>query len=284
MVKTSYEKVGFREQIEYADSSRWSPLTGDFRINAFAVHERMPPVIVNRPAGTGDWLFMLFHDPVDIRVSGKIETVLPGTLMMWPCGAAHWYGNQTLSWDHSWIHFTGEWAAKRTRECRLDQEEFLLLRSPAVFTDCLWELYAELTGHRQPDLVILKNLFYNGLRGLMRDTDENSSFFIPEPVRQVKQYLDQHTQEKVTLHRLAAMAGISVPHLSAEFKRCYADSPINYLIRQRLQQARYLLLNRGLSISEIAMKVGYEDIFHFSKLFKKHFGKSPQAVRNQFTD
>lgn len=159
-----------------------------------------------------------------------------------------------------------------------------MLRSPSVFTDCLWNLYAELAGHRHPDPVILKNLFYNGLRGLMRDTDENSSFFIPEPVRQVKQYLDQHTQEKVTLHRLAAMAGISVPHLSAEFKRCYADSPINYLIRQRLQQARYLLLNRGLSISEIAMKVGYEDIFHFSKLFKKHFGKSPQAVRNQFTD
>jgi len=276
--------AGAREQVRYSNNKRWSLLTEDFRINAFAVHERMPPVTIDRPAGTGDWLFMLFHDPVSVRVSGKIATVQPGTLMMWPCGAGHWYGNAESSWDHSWIHFCGKWAGRRTQECSLNQEACLMLRSPSVFTDCLWNLYAELAGHRHPDPVILKNLFYNGLRGLMRDTDENSSFFIPEPVRQVKQYLDQHTQEKVTLHRLAAMAGISVPHLSAEFKRCYADSPINYLIRQRLQQARYLLLNRGLSISEIAMKVGYEDIFHFSKLFKKHFGKSPQAVRNQFTD
>lgn len=282
MEKVSYGKVGFREQIEYANPERWSRLTADFRINAFAVHERMPPVIVDRPAGTGDWLFMLFHDPVSVRGSGKIITVQPGTLMMWPCGAAHWYGNGDASWDHSWIHFAGKWAEHRTQECKLNQEALLNLRAPAVFTDCLWNLYAELAGHRHPDDVILKNIFHNGLRGLMRDTDENASLFIPEPVRQVKQYLDQHACERMTLHQLAGNAGISVPHLSAEFKRCYGDSPINYLIRQRLQQARYLLLDRGLSIGEIAAKVGYEDIFHFSKLFKKHFGRSPRSMRNDF--
>ncbi len=60
-----------------------------------------------------------------------------------------------------------------------------------------------------------------------------------------------------------------------------SDSPINYLIGVRLRQARYLLLDRQLQISEIARRVGYDDLFHFSKLFKKHFGLSPRALRNR---
>ncbi|EGO8073496.1 helix-turn-helix transcriptional regulator, partial [Enterococcus faecalis] len=51
--------------------------------------------------------------------------------------------------------------------------------------------------------------------------------------------------------------------------------PINYLIQIRLNHAKELLKNDSLSVKEVAKTVGYEDAYHFSKLFKKYYGKSP---------
>ncbi|MEI8206358.1 MAG: AraC family transcriptional regulator [Kiritimatiellales bacterium] len=279
MKKATYEKVGIFEQVEYANPRRWEPLEEDFRINAIGIHEMMPPVIVDRPAGTADWLFILFHDPATVIFPDGTHQIEQGTLVCWPHGAEHQYGRENVEWDHTWIHFDGSWVAGKLAECSIVCGTFLKLLQTASMETCLWQLYTELTSHQQPDQVILKNIFHNWLRELIRDAREGDSPFIPESICQVKQYLDQHTRQKITLQHLAEKAGMSVPNLCAQFRRCYGDSPINYLIGLRLKQARYLLLDRRLSVSEVAERIGYEDIYHFSKLFKKHFGASPRALR-----
>jgi AraC-like DNA-binding protein len=280
MKSASYEKIGISEQVEYACPLRWESLDTDFRINAFGIHEVMPPVTVNRPDGTGDWLFMLFHDRGRVVLSDGVHDVSSGSLICWPHGSGHQYGQNAGEWDHSWIHVDGDWVAERLVECGIREGAILKLEQPERMEPCLWRLYTELTNHQEPDPVILKNIFHNWLREVMRDLREGASPFVPEKIRGVKQYLDQHASRPVTLQALAEKAGLSVPHLCAEFRRCCGDSPINYLIGLRLKQARYLLLDRGLSVGEIAARVGYDDIYHFSKLFKKHFGVSPRAMRN----
>ncbi len=72
---------------------------------------------------------------------------------------------------------------------------------------------------------------------------------------------------------------MSVLHFCSEFKNHIGVSPIAYLISNRLQKARYLLYDLNLSITEVAYRVGYHDIFQFSKQFKKHFGISPRSFR-----
>jgi transcriptional regulator GlxA family with amidase domain len=57
------------------------------------------------------------------------------------------------------------------------------------------------------------------------------------------------------------------------------ESPINYLIKVRLSKARELLLEDRLSIKAVAMMVGYDDVYHFSKLFKKYHNIPPSKVR-----
>jgi AraC-like DNA-binding protein len=280
MKTASYEKAGIYETVEYISPLRWEPLQSDFRINAFGIHEVMPPVVVDRPDGTGDYLFMIFHDPVCVQIAGHVKQLSPGSLVVWPRGAGHCYGQKQKKWDHSWIHCNGTWVKQKILECGIVAGDVLPLKNPGSLETCLWRLYAELTNHQQPDPVILKNIFHTWLRELMRDAEEGAALFVPEKVRWVKQYLDQHANSRITLKELAEKAGMSIPHLSAEFKRYCGESPINYLIGIRLQQARYLLLDRQLQITEIASRVGYDDIYHFSKLFKKRFGMSPRAMRN----
>ena len=67
--------------------------------------------------------------------------------------------------------------------------------------------------------------------------------------------------------------------MSKIFKAETGDTPIRYLINIRLEKAKELLENgwEG-SIQEVAMEVGYDDAYHFSKLFKKRYGVSPSKV------
>ena len=71
-------------------------------------------------------------------------------------------------------------------------------------------------------------------------------------------------------------------YISKIFKSETGDTPIRHLINIRLEKAKELLENgyKG-SIQEVAASVGYDDAYHFSKLFKKHYGVSPSQVRKQ---
>jgi YesN/AraC family two-component response regulator len=63
--------------------------------------------------------------------------------------------------------------------------------------------------------------------------------------------------------------------MSKLFKQETGESPINYLIKIRMEKAKELLVKEELSVKEIANSVGYQDAYHFSKLFKKYTGNSP---------
>ena len=69
-------------------------------------------------------------------------------------------------------------------------------------------------------------------------------------------------------------------YISRLFKNEVGDTPINYLISLRMKEAEQLLLAQpDASVQDIAKSVGYEDAYHFSKVFKKHFGISPSNFR-----
>lgn len=70
------------------------------------------------------------------------------------------------------------------------------------------------------------------------------------------------------MEQLAEMLYVTPTYLSKTFKAATGVGPINYLIQIRLNHAKELLKNDSLSVKEVAKTVGYEDAYHFSKLFK----------------
>lgn len=95
-------------------------------------------------------------------------------------------------------------------------------------------------------------------------------------IRQIMKYMEEHYQEKISLDQIAANMYLSSFYISKLFKSETGDTPINYLISLRMKKARELLdEDPGYSIQAVAAAVGYEDAYHFSKLFKKYYGLSP---------
>lgn len=95
-------------------------------------------------------------------------------------------------------------------------------------------------------------------------------------------YMNENFTQKISLDRIAENMYLSPVYISKIFKEETGESPINYLIRLRLEKAKEILEKDDRSgIKEVAYQVGYEDVYHFSKMFKKYFGLSPSAYRKQ---
>ena len=100
-------------------------------------------------------------------------------------------------------------------------------------------------------------------------------------VEQIVGYFEDHYSEKISLDTIAENMYLSPFYISKIFKSETGDTPIRHLINIRLERARELLVQEEMSIQEVAAAVGYEDAYHFSKLFKKYYGKSPSQLRKE---
>ncbi len=88
-------------------------------------------------------------------------------------------------------------------------------------------------------------------------------------------YINTHYMQDISLEVFSKDMYLSQVYLSKIFKEEIGTSPINYLIQKRLARAKELLEKTDLSIHAIAQQVGYADMYHFSKLFKKYYGFPP---------
>ena len=99
-------------------------------------------------------------------------------------------------------------------------------------------------------------------------------------VEGVRLYIDEHYREPINICDLAAQFYISPSHLSRQFKTFYGCTPIQYLIDMRISEAcRLLRENPEMEAKTASTLVGYNDQFHFSKIFKKHTGCTPSEYR-----
>jgi AraC-like DNA-binding protein len=257
--------------------------TPKLSIAGIGLHEKMPPVYIRRPQGTGDYLIMLFHDEACAACDASMGNPHPPeTMMIWRPGMAQYYGHGSQPYSHSWIHCQGTRIRHWLKETGLPQGTAFPVFGSAQFSHCLLSLYNELVSHVRPNAVIASNLLENGLHEIARGPgDGKSGDAVPEGLLAVRRWIGTAPARKVTLDELAQIAGMSVPYFCARFKKAFGQPPIASLIAQRLDHAAYLLADRNLNISTIAAQAGYEDAFHFSKAFKRQFGKSPRDWRRE---
>lgn len=97
----------------------------------------------------------------------------------------------------------------------------------------------------------------------------------------VRVYLQENYDRQVDLSALAESLGVSAPYLSKLFHEQTGTSTMRYLTDLRMSRARKLLADSGLTVREIAVRVGYPDPFHFSRSFKNAVGVSPVQFREQ---
>jgi signal transduction histidine kinase/DNA-binding LacI/PurR family transcriptional regulator/AraC-like DNA-binding protein/DNA-binding LytR/AlgR family response regulator len=98
-------------------------------------------------------------------------------------------------------------------------------------------------------------------------------------VRLAMGYIHQNFAEAISRGDIAGHVGISEDHLTFCFRQELGTTPITYLQRYRINQAKILLKGSQQTITEIALNVGFSDSSYFSRLFHRETGMSPETFR-----
>lgn len=109
------------------------------------------------------------------------------------------------------------------------------------------------------------------LSDVLEETDER--------IVAMKNYI-QTNFKTVTLEEMSEQFNLSEPYISKYFKEKCGETFANYLQNVKMKKAKTLLKNSNLTIENIAYSVGYQNVEHFSRLFKKKYGMPPIQFRN----
>ena len=108
---------------------------------------------------------------------------------------------------------------------------------------------------------------------------EPSGATTPTTVRAAIQFMEDHLEDVVPMHAIAAHAGISQRRLERLFRRFIGRTPARYYRDVRLDRARGLATQTDLPLREIALACGFASPEHFSRAYRKRFGAPPQVDR-----
>lgn len=109
--------------------------------------------------------------------------------------------------------------------------------------------------------------------------DDKYHYHPDENIVQAQIWLQDNCQKEIRLQDVASRFDMSVRTFNRRFKEATGKTPLGYLQEIRIDMAKDLLQTSNLSISEIAYKVGYQDVGYFSTLFKTQLAISPSEYR-----
>lgn len=107
---------------------------------------------------------------------------------------------------------------------------------------------------------------------------------LTSPIKQISKvliYISEHIESQITITNLSKIAGYNEQYFIRIFKKTVGLTPHQYIISFRLKEAKKLL-EKDMSITQIAGKTGYSDIKSFSRSFKAKFSQSPTDFKNDY--
>lgn len=100
----------------------------------------------------------------------------------------------------------------------------------------------------------------------------------PRKLRRVLEHVEAHLGERLSVARLAEVAGASPSHFAALFRRSTGESVHQYVLGRRIERARTLLMVNGVSISQTALEAGFAHQSHMASCMKRALGLTPREL------
>lgn len=260
----------------------------DLFVTHIGCFQSAPHHFVNRALGSDEHvLIVCLGGKGYCSLSGKKHELQVGNAIVLPPQKAHRYwADEVDPWKIFWVHFRGARAADYVERLGATTGRPLFwLHDLARIVDAFEECYSHaLGGNTDADLFALGTSL-GRLLGLcrlaQRSTDLRKRRTEDRVLRTVR-HMMENIQAPLTLTQLAAVAHWTPTHYSLMFKRQLNLSPIEYFLRLKIQKACELLRVSDAKVAAIALQLGYEDPFYFSRLFRKRVGTTPRSYRQTY--
>ena len=221
---------------------------------------------------SGEGTLMLNDEPYTMR-KGSCFLFRPGD---WTTATHNPQNPLMLTYIHFDVHETPEIIPNTYRVIKNQiQFEQLLSRYVRLF---LFQTF----GAEVEAKLILKQLMIHLLREdreeQVVERDEPSGN-LHETMKEIANYVKQNPRIQHTVESLAARANLSPRYFSQKFKEIIGQTVRSYIVEKRIERAEHLLLFTGMTVTEVANALGYNNLHFFSRQFKLYTGRSPSEFR-----
>jgi AraC-like DNA-binding protein len=217
-----------------------------------------------------------------LKLKGRKHSLQPGRLFSYGPDLRH-----DITADPAeplvkyFVDFAGTQSQRLLRDCHLSPGSVLQIFPPNEIQNIFDELIrAGQRGSRQSPQLCAKlleclMLTIAGARAPLADT-ERISF---STYQQCRQHIQGHFQTLKTLQQIAQECHVDGAYLCRLFQRYDHQSPYQFLLRLKMNQAAEWLQKPGSLVKQVAEQAGFGDAFHFSRAFKSVFGLAPDDFR-----
>jgi AraC-like DNA-binding protein/mannose-6-phosphate isomerase-like protein (cupin superfamily) len=232
-------------------------------------------------------------------ISGKGQFTIGGnhytchtgdTFIIFPGELFSYEADEHNPWQYVWVGFSHDGPSSFIAALGVSPAQPIIRDS---LTPMIRSYYTQLQGCFQTDSPpALSNLEAAGYirlllhrLGLVQHNldrlQPEASTTVEHVMNQAIQYLSLQFTQTISIEHLSNMLGYHRTHLCKLFKQTTGLSPMQYLLKIRMQRASELLLTSTYPIEQVASSVGYSDALYFSRKFRQWHGQSPTEYRNK---
>lgn len=236
---------------------------------------------LERKYGYPSYTFLHFFHPVDILVKGEMVHTLPHACIMYNIDTPQkFYSKPQLL--HDWIHFEGDMDSHFTK-FGLEYDTLYYPSNAEFITQITMELEHDFLEEKKNQTAFI-NAKTDELFIKLQRACFSEELFVAEPTtqalfRELRGTVFSTLKDPWTIERMAKRVNLSPSRFHTLYKKIFGKSPMDDLIRARIQNAQNALLFSNASVSEIASELGYSNLPHFIRQFKAISGTTPSQYR-----
>ena len=218
-------------------------------------------------------LAFAFSGHVNYQVGTRRFAASMGDLIWFPPGQVHSASSDpTNPWRFCSLGFRLHDPSQKGIELTNAFDNRLRLHNPFQISALLEELYHEWTGKRIAYMLRCRSIIEEILFLIIRALDHKEQRqAVPHVYRMHKivQLIEQNPEKVYTVGELAAKTRLSAPYFRRLFKQVTGYTPVQYQHWVKVNKAKDLLLSGECNVSEAAIQLGFDNVFYFSRLFKR---------------
>lgn len=236
---------------------------------------------LNQKNGHPHYSFVHFFNGVELKLHGETLSVPPHSCILFQPGTPKQFLSKPRLM-HDWFRFTGD-VPQLLEQVGIPVDTLLYPRQTDFITRIVREMEAEFFSQRMgsQELIHLKiqELFVRLARVLAGEETVFVDRATEEALYLLRNDVFSQLEHPWTVEEMAARAGMSRSRFHSVYRTVYGDSPIDDLIRARMEAARHALAFTGQSVNEIAEMLGYRNVTHFIRQFRELVGVTPLKYR-----
>lgn len=215
-----------------------------------------------------------------IEHEGKRLALKAGSVAFIDCYKPHKYYTKT-KWETYWIHFDGV-LARQYYQLITEEGVVLVPKTPYHVMRSLRKIFASFHENNKTNEALISKYITDLLTEMLLCVNENNNSARQlSVVEEALSYISENTDKPLLLDDLAKRVSLSPYYFTRIFKKETGFTPHEYLIRARIDLAKFFLKTTKLPVKEIAFRSGFSTESGFCTAFKKLTGFTPKSYRAQ---